>query len=469
MKRFVCLITTFVLCFTINTNSVFAASMADPSGYDSWSTQEKVDYWGLWGAQWIWSIIGLTTGSSDGIDSVNRLGSWFYSCDDITGGYDSLGEFLAAKVAYNDDTETWTYDNDCLAFINYVKDEAESEITYFMGYLPNSVKLKADSFNTPQTYSIIQNIILHNPNKIFYVQSWSCSWTNPESGEAETGKRGWRVYFCDVPYGGVGTFSTVGADTLVKSTFYDSNWQNKFDCPVFYVLDIPDSSVMYYTDAEGDQQTIETASDAGSFDLDSIGESVNQDMISFVCFSSASWTATAPNPFYIFSSHTGGIPVFKSLADLKNGTSSVTCGQYLPGYSSGDITDNSVTQTEINDFSTNYNYYYSSGNDGDGSGDDGSGSGGSSGSGSWLDSIFSGLDSLGDTILNMFGKLSDFLGDAVSFITDGITSVLDLSQNGFVDLLTAFFPFLPKEWVTAVTLALGLSLFGLVIHMFKGG
>lgn len=466
MKRFVCLITVFILCFSINTNSVLANSKTDPTGYDSWSTFEKFAYWEVNVSSIIGATIGCFTSGNGGefrqtmIDVYND----FATVDN----YDTYYEYLAAHTSFDDTTKTWAFDDDALVFINAVKDEVESEITYTYGYLPGSPALDRSGFKTQNAYCIVNAFILNNPSKAFYLSGGNLSLTDSKTGNTVNGS-GWTVHVLDYPYSGVcNPFPTLSSSS--RAQFYTDQWLNKFTSTIFYVFDHDEGlNYMWYYDQDGNTDYLVYSPDVKDFDLSLIGETRSEEMLSYVLSSGKSWDAESPRPYIIYSDNTAGIPLFKSLADLKNGTEGGTCGQYMPGYTPGTITDNSVTQTEINDFSTNYNYYYGSGNDGDGSGDDGSGSGGSSGSSSWLDSIFSGLDSLGDAILNMFGKLSDFLGDAVSFITDGITSVLDLSQNGFVDLLTAFFPFLPKEWVTAVTLALGLSLFGLVIHMFKGG
>lgn len=102
----------------------------------------------------------------------------------------------------------------------------------------------------------------------------------------------------------------------------------------------------------------------------------------------------------------------------------------------------------------------------DGPGGTGGGIGIGSGGSGFLDSFLTALEKLGNVILGILGKLVSFLADAIKIITEGFSSVLDLLSNGFVDFLVGAFPFLPKEWFTAIGLAMCLMLLGVVIKMF---
>lgn len=170
---------------------------------------------------------------------------------------------------------------------------------------------------------------------------------------------------------------------------------------------------------------------------------------------------------FLFSNYNGGIPVFNSLADLKEGTEGKSPLQTMPGYTGQPITKNTISQTEINDFSTNYNYYYGDNSGNNPGGGSGSGSGSDSSGGNWLESLLSSLGKLGDIIMTLFSKVFDIVTDILKFFTDTLTDVMDIIPDGFIGFLGAFFPFIPEEWLTAVSLLLALTLIGAIIKFFK--
>lgn len=477
MKRFLFIITTFILCFFVSVHSVFAAdsTSSDATGYNSWTFAEKAEYWGRNFYSIAGSFLGLDVQSLD--DAALTVGYPSIA----TEGYSSYKEFLAAHSSFDDDSQTLSVDDEGLAFLNYVKVEAEEEITYQNMYLPDHSQIPSGVFNTKSAYNLFVELVKQNPDKIFSTYTHNGHPVIKEGEDSSSSVYGIGLTVCDADLSGGVSSNIKSGLGIINANIYDADWvsvSTRSDCLNILVVD--DStfpSCIYYLDKSGNPHYVYSVDDVANIDFSDVAcRDVNyateRRYLSSVHFGSSyrsfssiqSLNGINNGNYYAFTDYNGTFPVFDTLAHLKEGTSSGKAGQYMPGYTTGDVIDNSVTQTEINDYSTNYNYYYGSSSD-DGSG---SGSGGSSSGSSWLDSLLSGLGSLGDAILNILGKLLDYIGKAVTFITDGIADILDLAENGFTKLMTEFFPFIPEEWVTAVTLAMGLALLALVIRIFKG-
>lgn len=163
------------------------------------------------------------------------------------------------------------------------------------------------------------------------------------------------------------------------------------------------------------------------------------------------------------------IEVYSTLNALKKGTYGITKTQLTPDYNSTGVNDE-VTPTMV----TTYNNITDSYNDND-TNDGGSGSGSGSGSddsgsgSGWLDSIISGLGSVGNAILSIVGSVIEWIGKAIEFITDSLGQITDLiTGNTFSDFLAEVFPYIPEEIWTGVLLCLALLMFGGLIRFFRG-
>ncbi|MBP3460342.1 MAG: hypothetical protein J6K58_14125 [Lachnospiraceae bacterium] len=452
MKRFIYYFILFLFVFVFDSGLVFASSGGggyhSVSGYSTWSKEEQRDY----------QLYCLMNNPLIGVYGWECPSDQILANDypDIyTQGYTSYLDFLIDHSTVNEKTETITYDDEALDFLNYLKSKAENEMTYQYRYMPTSNQLKADSFRTRNAYAILKELISSHPDKMFCVSSARHSY------DGKNNLAGLTVRVYDLPYGAVNSFSDLA---VVNCTFYTEEWQSIFHMVELYIVDHDaNNSCLVYKDSDGVFHEIQSVEEIKTFDLNSSAVFYDGGVTEPLGFSHSSFNSGASAAGNCFSDTTAAIPVFKSVADLKNGTSVGNCAQIMPGYTGQPITDNSITQTEINDFSTNYNNYY-----GSGSGGSGSGSGSSSGSsGGWLSSLLSGLGNIGDIIMSLLAKAVEIITEILKFFTDTILDAIDIIPTGFVEFLTALFPMIPEEWITCVNLALALMLIGIIVKIFK--
>jgi hypothetical protein len=134
-------------------------------------------------------------------------------------------------------------------------------------------------------------------------------------------------------------------------------------------------------------------------------------------------------------------------------------------YSGGNVTINTNNGTII----------YGDVVDDSGGSDDDSGGGSSSsdddsGGGifsSIVKGVISALKGVLEALLSVLSTVLDFVADAIKLVTNTLSDAKELLNNGFTSFLTELFPFIPKEWITAITLGLGLMVFGVFLKMFK--
>lgn len=353
--------------------------------------------------------------------------------------------------------------------------EIAKEKNYQYGYFPTNANISVDSFSTKSAYDIATTLIAKYPDKVFRFNSsvipGMADIKGDEGGKLWDWCSGWKVTVYDVPYGAVGNVSGLSS-VVSQANCYTEDWQLEFpDVFEVYIVDWSGVGFLCYWDKDGTYHEIPDykAITPGCID-DAYAYSTwkpNTKLNSGLSFSSAYFSQSnlpAMN-LYCYSNYSGGIPVFNSLADLKRGTEGKSPLQPLPGYTGQPITNNTISQKEINDYSTNYNYYY-----GNGSGNDPGGPGSGSGSGSsgnWLESLLGSLSKLGDIIMTLVSKVVDIITDILKFFTDTLADAMDIIPEGFIRFLGALFPFIPKEWLTAVSLALALMLIGVIIKVLK--
>lgn len=338
--------------------------------------------------------------------------------------------------------------------INAMKKDIEEGDTYTYGYLPGSKNLNSESFNNKGGYDLCYQFIQSNPDYMFVIVTGQY---------IDGGPRGGTIYATPAPYAAVGMpNATVGT----KCTYYDDNWSFLFKTKriIFY-----DTGQWFYTDSSGSRVNFDGAEDVIGFDLSVVPTSSGNEFPS-----SNGTTFAARRPLasikggvgydWIYCDHPGGFPVFNSVAAMKKGLEDCMKMEYMPGYTGGSITKNTVTQQEIEDYSTTYNYYYGDSSGGSGSGS-GSGSGGGS-SGNWVESIINGIGSFFDGLLTIVGKVIELLGKLVDLITKSFADLMDIVPTNFVNFLAALFPMVPEEWITAATLFITLALLGVLIRLF---
>lgn len=484
MKRFMFLFIVFLLVFS-SPISVYAASdnandeqeKTDISGYDSWSDAEKRAFWSteffsIVGASADLVLRGNVSANKQAIEDVFSDMSHVHE-------YDSYDDFLARNVT-TDSSGNLVFNDDVLAFLNAVLDKLKTENTYQYGYFPTNAYLSASSFNSKNTYETISRLISLYPDKVFRIQSSSIPGLDTEKGNTDgvawSWASGWKLTVYDIPYGAVGSPVNISSSTPTSVNCYTEDWLLDFSTAFeVYVVDWSGQSFLCFWDKEGNYYEILDYKSLSSGCIDNAyavpvwASNINKKLNSVLAFSPAYFSQSnlPPVNLYCFSNYSGGIPVFNSLADLKNGTEGKSPLQTLPGYSGQPVTKNTISQKEINDYSTNYNYYYGDGSGGSGGSGGGSGSGSGGGSsGNWVESIIKGLGSFFDGILTIVGKFIELLGKLVEMISGAFSNLMDIVPSDFADFLTALFPMVPAEWITAATLFITLALFGVLIKLF---
>ncbi|MBD5541362.1 MAG: hypothetical protein HDR00_09280 [Lachnospiraceae bacterium] len=475
MKRLYIFFLLTFLVFSFSGNVVYAtsASSSDLTGFDNWSFEDQASWMFANIPKVISSFAGLflSPGNSDWRDLMEDI----WRDDYLAQNYSSYSEFLAAKASYNPTLQTLTFDPEAIEFLNKFLEQYKEDVTYQDCYFASNYSLPADWFQTKKASDILHEIIKNNPDKMFSLGRFvhgsgnDGGWRVPDYGYSSIV----RVRFADVAYAAV---STQDADKYgtPNATLYNDDWNQNIIWHEFIIFDGSDNSAtsghLVYTNDSGEYVIIKDKDSAINFDLSLASKSIEIGSNSYL----ASLNPTVPaSPFanlnptmvpsVVFTSHQGAIPVFVSEAAMKKGTADGVQGQYMPNYTGQPITNNTISQTEINDYSTYYNYYYGSGGSGDGSG-----SGSESGSsGGWLDSILNGLGSLGNAVMSILSKLFEMVTKVIEFFTVTLTDAMDAIPTGYANFLAALFPFLPKEWITAVTLFLGLLVAGVLIKIIS--
>lgn len=333
--------------------------------------------------------------------------------------------------------------------------------SYTYGYLPGSKNLGTEGFRTKKARDFCVSLIQNNAGSLFYI-SGGLYLNDPTWGQVP----GIRVNIFPVPYGGVGKPTDMIGSSV---NFYTEDWSDYFSYKCVFIYDHGGNDSiygMYYFDSEGTRHDIKDVEDVlTDFNLSEVRKEGRDVCRANTYPSRRAFSQVTLNYGIgrVFTDYAGGFPVFNSVAAMKKGLEGCTEMEYMPGYTGQPVTKNTVTQQEIEDYSTTYNYYY-----GDNSGNNpgGSGGGGGDGSGNWVESIVNGLGSFFNGLLTIAGKVIELLGKLVELLTKAFADILDILPTNFVNFLTALFPMVPEEWLTAATLFITLALLGMLIKMF---
>ena len=84
-----------------------------------------------------------------------------------------------------------------------------------------------------------------------------------------------------------------------------------------------------------------------------------------------------------------------------------------------------------------------------------------------LSGLLDGIGGFFDGVFAIVGKLLEYIGKALTLFSDTIANLISVIPSGVSNLMTALFPFIPKEWVYAIELSLVLSVVAIVIGIFK--
>lgn len=467
MKRLKIFLISFFLGFFVFfqfTFSAYASSNSNDEPPYDWSA---MDVWAFLNTH-LGEVIGAATGffipnNYDWEDAAKSLYRDMYNSSD----YPTYADFLNAHSEYDSASRTIVFDDDALEFLNKVFASAKEETTYIDAYFAKSYNLPSGEFTNRNTYLMYQQLISNNPTYVFKLGylSYGNKTITLADGTTKTLNTGKRIWAFPVPYAAVSASYNLNQ---FKGTLYNETWSDSITAIEILVADVANDAVMYYQLSDGFWYEMRSAHDAAELDITTITSSYNgTGFTTYLGNSQRSFNAGVTNTQMnqtFFTDFPGSIPCFKSVAAMKNGTSGGLQGQFMPGYTGQPITDNSITQTEINDFSTNYNYYYGNGTNTDPGGGSGSGSGSGS-SGNWLDSLINGISSIFNAIMTILSKLVEFVGKILELFTGTIADAIDIIPTGFVEFLGALFPFLPEEWVTAVSLFFGLLLAGVFIKI----
>lgn len=351
--------------------------------------------------------------------------------------------------------------------INAMQEELKESDTYTYGYLPGSKNLGNEGFEMKSAFDVCFSLIQGNPGSLFYIAGHSVQ-SHPTLGS----KNCLQVNILSVPYAGVGNMGALSITDeflfIVPTSvvYYSEDWEFTSEYRTVYIYDDYDVQGMFYYDSSGERHEFLDASEVLlDFDVTDVAVSGSTNIQGYTYRTRRAFSQLLLNYGLdrLYSDYPGGFPVFNSYAALKKGMDDCTQVEYMPGYSGQPITKNTVTQQEINDYSTTYNYYYGDSSGGSGSG--GSGSGGGS-SGNWIDTIVNGIGAFFDGALQIIGKIIEALGKFMTLIADAFSDLSEVMPTGFINFLSQLFPFIPEEWVTAATLFLSLALLGVFIRIF---
>ncbi|MBO5141552.1 MAG: hypothetical protein J6J11_00265 [Treponema sp.] len=469
-KKFYLVPVLVFILFVFSTGCVYASNLQEPvddmSGYDSWSESEKNQY-----KEYLlrMALPGIT---GYGFDTIS---------DDIlandypaiyTQGYDSYIDFLLAHSSLDVENDSIVFDDDAMGYINYVKEEVDEQITYINVYLPTSSQIIASSFDDRHSYLGYTELIKNNPSFMFHLTGtryYSTETLTLEDGSTND-INAWRyLYIVDVPYAFVSSDFDMN---IFCATHYDDGWNTERNAICARLVDFSNNSFLYLlVDSTNNiWRKYDLTRDVSKLSELNLSElPCNGSTYDSLCGVSA-YVSPQRSSFnggsgvYLDSwqsDFTGAFRCYDSEASMKEWSDGL--GQIMPGYSSGAITDNSITTSEVNEYITTYNNYYgSSGGSGDGSGDDSGSS-----SGGWLDTLLNGIGNIGDAIMSIISKFIEILSEIFTFFTETLLEAIDIIPTNFIDFLSAFFPFIPEEWITAVSLLLVLLLIGVFIKFLK--
>lgn len=368
--------------------------------------------------------------------------------------------------------------------------------TYF--YYPSAQYLNPDFFQYKDVYNFVKNTIVDNPDWYFkvYQEDWN-----------------YRLLGTKVePLGVVASTSSWGANSL-RANMYNTDWTQNFvnnSDGEYLALEIS-SNIPYGARDEPSIRYCRGVNESGSWvwsdeidastkgvDMDSyLGDTVLEEgdpafrtssqagasgnyIMDCTWYSTygieRAWVeSTGPalaaqgGALYHGASGLNTIEVYPTLNALKKGTIGITRTQITSDYDPDGVLEQ-VTPQQVTNY-TNITDSYNdtnTGNDDDDSGDDDSGDDDSGSGSGWLDKIIDGLGSIGDALLNIVGVILEWVGKAIDFVTDTLDDVIELvTGNKFIEVLTAFFPFVPEEVWTGISLLLGMLLFASIINFLR--
>ena len=464
LKQTFVIIITFVLVFAISIPCFADDVKTSPAGFNSWSTQEKVNYLGNTAAQIISAVTGLASGS--GGEGFKQFCLDLYASQPEAGVY-SYYEYLANGLSFDDDTETWTLSDDLVNFCNQLIVNYNDKVTMVYRYPLNKANIDASKFPNKNFLNAFTALLDAFPDCYFYAADDLIG--NYDAQNLDTGTTSVQVWpnhyifwVVEKPVSGVNAYPDLMTTPV---SLYDDNWNRcKAACVAICSSDNYETAdniiyfsvnnIYYYNAYRRYDGNIYSSLSGLKLTYFASSDDVN------MC-NQFSWKRTLTDLETPYSASKNPINVYKTVADMKKDIGSQVIGGYTPDYT-GKCAP-SVSVEVINNID-------SGGSGGGSSGSDNSG-GGSSGGGIF-DDIISGIaNGVGSIIKGVFSIIKDLvdaIADAIVSITKSITDLMGLLKGDFTSFLSAVFPFMPEEFITIMVASLALCLLGVIIKIFRG-
>lgn len=373
-----------------------------------------------------------------------------------------------------------------------------SDLGYTEFYIPTAYYLNPTEFATADIYNFCKNVLINNPD--YYC---TIAWYYGNV---------YRIYATKtVPLGAVVARDYWGNDQ-VQAEIYNDMWNTDFsvdESGQHALLSVQTSFNPYdpsapitasYIDSDGNTVTLDKA-EAMKIDFDDIlvpDGIANQFVDSGWYTISGSYVYGSPRavlvnymndvpflgqnmqgrpPALFHGGNTNQMSVietFSTLNALKKGSVGLKTAPVLPSYTGNGINNSPISDSTIQQAEDIINNYYDGlGNPPDNNGGDGNGNNNNndndddSGSGIW-DTISSALRGVLQVLGELIAGLLDGIANILPTIANLFTGLKDLANTGFVQMLSAFFPFLPSEWFSIIGLGIGLVLLIFIVRVFKG-
>lgn len=467
-KRVFVIIITFVLTFAISVPCL--ASDITHGGGGKWhnnmSYEDKVDWYRFKSITFLNQLLGLDEKTADkfAVDVVKPYLD--------TKGYNSMEEYFADHIGYDEDTDTFVPDDTFIADINICLQQYNDTVTMVYRYPLNKANIDASKFPNKNFLNAFMALLDAFPGCYFYAADDLTG--NYDAQNLDTGATSAQVWpnhyifwVVENPVSGVNAYPDLMTTPI---SLYDDNWNRcKAACVAICSSDkyetadnITYFSVnnIYYYNAyrRYDGNMYSSLSD---LKLTYFANSADVNMCN-----QFSWKRTLTDLKTPYSASKNPINVYKTVADMKKDIGSQVIGGYTPDYT-GKCAP-SVSVEVINNIGTD-----DSGG-GSGSGGGSSGSDDSGGGSSILDGlgkVFGAVGKLIDTIfgfiLDIFSKLIDNVTKILDMFVGALKKLVDLVPSGFNEFLAALFPYIPEEWKTIIEAMLLVSVLGVVVAVFK--
>lgn len=463
LKRVFVIIITFVLAFAISVPCL--ASDTSHGGGGKWhnnmSYEDKVDWYRFKSITFLNQLLGLDEKTADkfAVDIVKPYLD--------TKGYNSMEEYFADHIGYDEDTDTFVPDDTFIADINICLQQYNDTVTMVYRYPLNKANIDPSEFASKVWYDTFCDLLDAFPDYYFYFNN--TTWMQGPGSNINDGSKSYS-YYClfavKDPFAGVNSYP----DLMTTPVYlYNQDWSDVNNVSVILVMSTDNFTTrdnIYYLDRSSFNGNHNGSIYSSLDDFKNAGivfEDASSNALS-MC-NQFSWKRGISS-FTAYSAKTTPINVYKTVADMKKDIGSQVIGGYTPEYT-GKCAP-SVSVEVINNIGTD-----DSGG-GSGSGGGSSGSDDSGGGSSILDGlgkVFGEVGKLIDTIfgfiLDIFSKLIDNVTKILDMFVGTLKKLVDLVPSGFNEFLAALFPYIPEEWKTIIEAMLLVSVLGIVIAVFR--